>query len=206
MSIGIVNYNAGNLTSVVSALNYIGADFFVSSDADKLYQADKIIFPGVGEASYAMAQLKATNCDKMLIEFASSKRPLLGICLGAQILFEHSQENDTKLLSILQGKVKRFNLPSGFKVPHMGWNPLKFENVASSNATKIFESVRDNSSFYFVHSYYMEPKDSKICVGSCDYGKQFCAACCSDNIFALQFHPEKSATSGLQILKNFMKL
>lgn len=206
MSIGIVNYNAGNLTSVISALNYVGASFFVSSDPDRLFKADRLIFPGVGEARYAMQQLKNTNCDVMLKEFALTKKPLLGICLGAQILFDYSEENDTPLLSILSGKVRRFNLQNQFKVPHMGWNSITYENKEYHKNTPIFNGINEHSSFYFVHSFYMDPLNKEICCASCNYAEDFCAACHYENIYALQFHPEKSAKEGLRILTNFTNL
>ncbi len=198
--IGVVDYEAGNLKSVETALAYVGADFFISSDPQKLKNADKLIFPGVGEAAAAMKVLKASGLDQVLRDFASSGKPLFGICLGSQILFDHSEESDTPCLGILPGNVKQFSRDMGLKIPHMGWNTLKHTNHP------LFKDIPQDKSFYFVHSYYVSPMSGEDVVGTSDYGIEFTAAVARGNVMATQFHPEKSGEWGLKILKNFMEL
>lgn len=203
MKIGVVNYHAGNLTSIESALTFLKSDYFVSSDPEKLFHADRLIFPGVGESRYAMGELKKTGNDEMIKKFIKTGKALLGICLGAQILFSHSQENDTSLLSLLQGEVVQFDFQTKLKIPHMGWNSVEITSK-EKNQGRLFSDIPQNSSFYFVHSYYIKPLDEKVICGVCDYGLPFCAAVESDNIFAVQFHPEKSGNVGLKMLQNFL--
>lgn len=205
MKIGVVNYRAGNLTSIESALAFLKADYFISSDPEKLFHADRLIFPGVGESRYAMGELKKTGNDEMIKKFIETGKALLGICLGAQILFSHSQENDTSLLSVLQGEVVQFDFQTKLKIPHMGWNSVEVI-LKEKNTGKLFTDIPQNSSFYFVHSYYINPLDEKVICGICDYGIPFCAAVESNNIFAVQFHPEKSGRVGLKMLQNFLTL
>ncbi len=196
--IAVVDYDAGNLKSVETALEKLGADFFISSDHERLAAADKMIFPGVGEAAQAMKRLKSTSLDKVIREFAASGKPLFGICLGSQILFDHSEESDTPCLGILPGNVRQFSSEMGLKIPHMGWNTLKHSNHP------LFKDLPQDKSFYFVHSYYVEPSDSADVIGTSDYGIEFTAAVARGNVMATQFHPEKSGEWGLQILRNFI--
>lgn len=198
--IGVVDYKAGNLKSVDSALAHLGARFFISDDPAKLIKADKMLFPGVGEACSAMEVLRSTGLGDAVREFASSGKPLLGICLGAQIVFDHSEERNTACLGLIPGKVKRFPGDMGLKVPHMGWNTIESIDIP------LFRNIRENSSFYFVHSYYMEARSRENVAAACDYGITFTAAAVKDNILACQFHPEKSGEAGLQLLKNFIEL
>ncbi len=196
--IAVVDYDAGNLKSVETALEKLGADFFISSDPGRLAGADKMIFPGVGEAAQAMKRLKDTSLDKVIRDFAASGKPLFGICLGSQILFDHSEESDTPCLGILPGKVRQFSADMGLKIPHMGWNTLKHSNHP------LFKDLPQERSFYFVHSYYVDPADKADVIGTSDYGIDFTAAVARGNVMATQFHPEKSGEWGLQILKNFI--
>lgn len=198
--IGVVDYKAGNLKSVDSALSFHGAKFLISDDPEKLLKCDKMIFPGVGEAFSAMTVLKETGLGEAVKAFAATGKPLLGICLGAQIVFEASEERDTECLGIIPGTVKRFSADMGLKVPHMGWNTI------NHNGIDLFKGIKQNSSFYFVHSYYMEAESDKNVAASCDYGLSFTAAAVKDNILACQFHPEKSGEVGLKLLENFIKL
>ncbi len=191
--IAILKYNAGNISSVENALNRLGYDCLLTNDAKELEKADKVIFPGVGEASSAMAYLKERNLDELIINL---EQPVLGICLGMQLLCSHSEENDTTGLNVFDNKVKKF--PPQNLVPHMGWNNLEF----SSN--KLFKGIATNDDVYFVHSYYATVNDKTI--ATADYILPFSAALQKDNFYAVQFHPEKSADTGNQILKNFLSL
>lgn len=207
--VGIVNYNAGNIKSVERALNALNAEYTLSSNPKELEKCNKIIFPGVGEAKYAMTQLKNTGFDIFLKEWALANKPLLGICLGSQIIFEYSEEGDTECLGILKGKIKEFknvwlneSSNTSLKVPHMGWNNLKFANGSS----KVFTDIPENSDFYFVHSYLIQPEDKSIIKAYCDYGCVVPACIEKDSVTAFQFHPEKSGVLGLKLLENFIKL
>lgn len=201
MKTGVLNYNAGNLTSVESALRYIGCDYFVSDDPEQLLTADRLIFPGVGDAGFAMNNLCSSGMDHMLRDFVKTGRPLMGICLGAQILFGGTQERETECLGLIPGRVTRFNPDMGLKVPHMGWNHVKI-----IGQPKLFKGIPDETSFYFVHSFFIEPEDSSVVAGETDYGIPFCSAVEYQNITAAQFHPEKSGEYGLQMLRNFLQL
>lgn len=212
--IGIVDYNAGNITSVEHALKSIGADYVLSKNPADLKDADKIIFPGVGDAAYAMEQLKQTGFDVFLKEFAASGKPLMGICLGSQIVFDFSEEGDVECLGLIPGKIRHFNnlweeriggeehMSVFPKVPHMGWNEVEFCNGSS----KLLEGVKEGSDFYFVHSYVIQPSDPTVIKGYTNYGMMVPAIIEKDNITVFQFHPEKSGAAGLKILENFVKL
>jgi len=193
MKIVIIKYNAGNVYSVSSALKRLGYNAVITSDFAKIKSADKIIFPGVGEASSAMEYLKRNELDKLI---PTLKQPFLGVCLGLQLLCNHSEENDTKCLGIFDEEVKLF--PPTDKVPHMGWNSIK------ANNNKLFNGLDDNPYVYFVHSYYAELSEHTI--AETDYILPFSAALNKDNFYAVQFHPEKSGKVGEQILKNFIEL
>jgi len=198
--IGVVDYKAGNLKSVDSALSHLGAEFLISDDPDKLLKCDKMIFPGVGEAFSAMEVLNSSGLGRAVKDFAASGKPLLGICLGAQIVFADSEERDTDCLGIIPGIVKRFPSDMGLKVPHMGWNTIEHIDI------NLFKGIKQDASFYFVHSYYIEAENKANIAATCKYGLNFTAAAVKDNILACQFHPEKSGEAGLRLLENFIKL
>lgn len=193
MKIAIVKYNAGNVQSVEFALNRLGISPAITDDPDALRSADKVIFPGVGEASSAMSYLKARGLDKVLV---SLKQPFLGICLGMQLMCRFSEENDTECLGIFEKNVKKF--PPTDKVPHMGWNTIKNFN------SELLNGINEYSYVYFVHSFYAETGSETSCVS--DYIMPFSAGLQKDNFYGFQFHPEKSSTVGAQILKNFIEL
>ncbi len=193
MKIVIIKYNAGNVYSVSSALKRLGYDAVITSDLEEIKSADKIIFPGVGEASSAMEYLRETKLDKL---FPKLEQPFLGVCLGLQLLCNYSEEGNTKCLSIFSENVKRF--PPKDKVPHMGWNSIKFSD------SKLFANIPNESFVYFVHSYFAEV--SEYTIAETNYILPFSSALQKDNFYALQFHPEKSGTIGEQILKNFIAL
>ncbi|MGZ5263367.1 MAG: imidazole glycerol phosphate synthase subunit HisH [Kaistella sp.] len=191
--IAILKYNAGNATSVENAVQRLGYQTVITDDIAVLKAAEKVILPGVGEAASAMNYLKEKGLDEVI---KSLKQPVLGICLGMQLLCEFSEEGDTKTLGIFNAKVKKF--PPEDLVPHTGWN--NFTAVKG----KLFENVRVDENCYFVHSYYAEISDETVAVT--DYILPFSAALQKDNFYATQFHPEKSAPTGIQILKNFLSL
>ncbi|MEN8116389.1 MAG: imidazole glycerol phosphate synthase subunit HisH [Bacteroidota bacterium] len=199
MNIVIIKYNAGNIESVNNALNRLGVNAEITADPEKIRKADKVIFPGVGEASTTMAYLKEHKLDELII---SLKQPVLGICLGLQLMCSHSEEGNTVCLGIFDEKIKRFiSKPDKefiTKVPHMGWNSIT--NLKSG----IFSKEIENQYVYFVHSYYAGLGEHTI--ATCDYIIPFSAALHKDNFYATQFHPEKSGTIGAKILENFLKL
>lgn len=202
--IGIVDYNAGNITSVQRALNSLGIKNILSKNPEELKNCDKIIFPGVGDAAYAMVQLKETGFDKFLKEWTAAGKPVLGICLGSQIIFDLSEEGDTPCLGLVKGTIKHFyNIDSSLKnkemkVPHMGWN-----NLTRYGDCPILQDVPENADFYFVHSYVICPEDNTVVKATAEYGIQVPAVIQQGNLFACQFHPEKSGKPGLKILENF---
>jgi len=192
MSVAVVRYNAGNVKSVVNALERIGATYCVTDDAQELEAADRVIFPGVGAASSAMEYLSATGLDRTLVALRS---PVLGICLGLQLLCARSEEGSTECLGILPAEVRRFIEPE--KVPHMGWSKV------TRLTHPIFYDIPEGSYFYFVHSYRLDL--CKEMVASCTYAEPFSAAAASRNFVGVQFHPEKSAEVGEKLLRNFME-
>ncbi len=191
--IAIIKYNAGNIMSVRNALDRLGYKSVITDDRREIEKADKVIFPGVGEASSAMSYLRAKNLDKII---TSLKQPVLGVCLGLQLMCRHSQEADTDCLDIFDSDVVRF--PNTEKVPHMGWN--NFTSVKGD----LFRGINLTDDVYYVHSYYAEL--SRFTVATCDYIIPFSASMQKDNFYATQFHPEKSASVGEKILKNFLGL
>lgn len=199
MNIVIIKYNAGNIESVNNALNRLGVNAEITADHEKIRKADKVIFPGVGEASTTMAYLRKQGLDKLIV---SLKQPVLGICLGLQLMCSHSEENDTDCLGIFDEKVKRFIPKPGeefiTKVPHMGWNAI------SDLKSELLAGIPENEYVYFVHSYYAEKSEHTI--ATCNYINPFSAALHKDNFYATQFHPEKSGTIGAKILDNFLKI
>lgn len=205
--IGIVDYNAGNIKSVERALSFLKAEYVLSKNPADLKNCDRLIFPGVGEAAYAMQQLKSTGFDSFLKDWAAAQRPLVGICLGSQIIFEHSDEGDVECLGLLKGCIRHFDSvwreasAPRLKVPHIGWNNLEYVNGSSP----LFSGVEEKSDFYFVHSYLIQPADEKIVKAYADYGCRVPACVSEGSITAFQFHPEKSGVAGLRILENFIR-
>lgn len=206
--IGIIDYNAGNIKSVERALAFLKAPFVLSKNPKDLEKCGKLIFPGVGEAKYAMEQLKLSGFDSFLRDSVQAGKSLIGICLGSQIIFEHSEEGDVDCLGLLPGTIRHFSsiwkdegIEPNLKVPHMGWNNLSYINGSSP----LFDGVDAKSDFYFVHSYVIQPSDSSIIKAYADYGCCVPACVSKGNITAFQFHPEKSGKAGLKILENFVK-
>ena len=195
----VVDYRAGNLRSVETALRHLGADFSISGSPEEVDTAERLIVPGVGEARAAMEQLAVTGLDRAIDAFWRTGRPLLGICLGCQIIFDRSEERSVRCLGFLAGKVRRFSPEPDRKVPHMGWN-----RVFQARSHPLFEGIPDGAFFYFVHSYYPQPSEAETVIGECEYGLRFAAAVARDNLTACQFHPEKSAANGLRLLANFL--
>lgn len=206
--IGIIDYNAGNITSVQRSLTHLGMDFILSKSPADLDKCDKLIFPGVGDATFAMKQLKETGFDSFIKEKTAANLPLLGICLGSQIIFEFSEEGNSSCLGLIPGKIRHFYSidptlqNKELKVPHMGWNNLEFTN----GVCPILKDIPQRADFYFVHSYVICPEDKSVIKACADYGIKVPAVIQKGNIFACQFHPEKSGAVGLQILKNFANL
>lgn len=192
MTVAVVRYNAGNVQSVVNALDRIGVGHTVTDDPKELNAADRVIFPGVGEASSAMGYLRATGLEAVIRQL---KSPVLGICLGMQLMCESSEEGETECLGIVAGRVKRFS--GREKVPHMGWSRV------TSLDHPVFEGVATGSFFYFVHSYRVDECDATV--ARCVYGESFSAAVARANFVGVQFHPEKSAEAGEQLLRNFVE-
>jgi glutamine amidotransferase len=193
-----VDYEAGNLRSVELALLHLDIEYVVSKYPDELADVDRLVFPGVGEARSAMDVLERTGMARFLVDFAQSGRPLLGICLGFQILMTESEERETRCLDIFPGKVKLFERKPGLKIPHMGWN-----QAWHKNRHPVFKGIPDGASFYFVHSYYVETASNDIEIVTTDYGIDFTSGAARENVIAFQFHPEKSGKYGLRLLENF---
>ena len=205
---GIVDYNAGNIKSVERALASLGADYVLSKSPRDLENADRLIFPGVGEAAYAMEQLRRTGFDGFLRDWAKAGKPLLGICLGSQIIFDHSEEGGVDCLGLLPGTIRHFRrvwddagIAPDLKVPHMGWNDVIYMNGGSP----LFEGVPAHSDYYFVHSYLIQPADATIVKATADYGVPVPACVSRGSVTAFQFHPEKSGAAGLRILRNYLE-
>jgi imidazole glycerol-phosphate synthase subunit HisH len=200
LKIGILNYDAGNLRSVETALAYLGSEYLVSNKPEELTKCDKLIFPGVGEARSSMNNLKKYGLDLLLKDFYKKGNPILGICMGCQIVLDSSEERNTDCLGLIKGTSREFSHSMDLKIPHMGWN-----QVGLTNKHYIFNDIPDKSSFYFVHSYYPDLHSSDIEVGVTEYGIRFSSAFSLDNLIAVQFHPEKSGPHGLKLLDNFIK-
>jgi len=202
--IAILDYRAGNLTSVARALSFLGFHCDITDSHEVIRKAERIVFPGVGAAGKSMDNLKELGLDVLLRERLDAGVPILGICVGLQVLFDYSAENDTRCLGILPGQVRLF--PAGMrnkngeilKIPHMGWNRVVF-----NQGHPVFDGIPPQSQFYFVHSYYPDPHNEEQVVGKTEYGMDFASAVACKNLVAVQFHPEKSGPPGLRILRNF---
>lgn len=207
IDIAVVDYGMGNLCSVSKALQFVAPDLniVVTDQAHQVAQADKVVFPGQGAMPDCMRELAMRGLTQSVIDAAASK-PFLGICIGLQLLFEHSEEGNANGLGILAGQVKKFSVANmndnqghKLKVPHMGWN-----QVYQKRSHPMWQNIADAERFYYVHSYYVEPQQTSIIAGSSNYPVSFTSVIAKDNIFAVQFHPEKSQHAGLALLKNFV--
>lgn len=200
--IAIIDYDAGNLKSVEKALQFFGQECVITRAFHEIKKADKVILPGVGSFGDAMSQLKKFELDKVIHEVAAEQKPFLGICLGLQLLFEGSEESDgVEGLHLLDGEILRIPEQEGLKIPNIGWNSLDLQNNG-----RLFENLEGSPFVYFVHSYYLKAREESIVKATIEYSTHIHASVEKDNIFACQFHPEKSGTVGLQILSNFAKL
>jgi glutamine amidotransferase len=201
MSIAIVDYQMGNLRSVQKAFEKVGQEAVITSDPREVLAAEKVVLPGVGAFRDAIAELRRRDLVGPLGEVIASGKAFLGICLGLQLLFDVSYEDgEFEGLGLVPGEVRRFELPREFKVPHMGWNEVQQRLTPPHVA-----GIDSGTHFYFVHSYYVVPEDPGLVALTADYGGDFCAAIWRDNLFATQFHPEKSQSVGLKLLDNFAK-
>ena len=197
--IAILDYDAGNIKSVEKAFKILGEETVLTRDFSVIEKADRLVLPGVGSFAAAMDNLKKYELDKAIHDFVASGKPFFGICLGLQLLFESSEESPgVEGLHVLDGVVKRIPDGEGIKVPHIGWNSLDFPNEG-----RLFKGIDEGAFVYFVHSYYLQAKEPSIVTATTEYGCHIHASVEKDNIFACQFHPEKSSTVGLKILKNF---
>ncbi len=212
-TVAVVDYGMGNLRSVSQAVMHVavgeGVEVIVTSKPEEVRAAERIVLPGQGAMRDCMRELHDSGLKEAVLEAAASK-PLMGVCVGMQMLLDHSEEQDTPGLSLVPGRVKRFQLegqlqPDGsrYKVPQMGWNQVRQEAVSGA-VHPIWAGVPDEACFYFVHSYYAQPSDQRHSAGTTDYGLRFTCAVARDNIFATQFHPEKSAAHGLALYRNFL--
>lgn len=200
--VAIIDYDAGNIKSVEKAIDYLGEEAVITRDRDTILGADRVILPGVGAFGDAMEKLRTYELDKVIQEVVAKNTPFLGICLGLQLLFESSEESEgVEGLGILKGKVVQLPEESDLKIPHIGWNSLKYPNPG-----RLFTGIAEDSYVYFVHSYYLQAKDSSIVTATTEYGTLIHASVEQGNVFACQFHPEKSSEVGMQILKNFLTI
>ena len=200
--IAILDYDAGNLKSVEKALDFLGEKSVITRDRREVAAADRVILPGVGSFGAAMEQLKKYEIDKMLKEAGEKKKPILGICLGLQLLFDGSSESQgVEGLHLLSGDILRIPDKEGLKIPHIGWNSLELRNQG-----RLFQGIEGNPYVYFVHSYYLKARDEHIVKAVAEYGVRIHASVEWNNIFACQFHPEKSSGVGLKILSNFARV
>lgn len=198
----IIDYDAGNIMSVGKALQSLSEEVVVTRDRDTILKADRVILPGVGAFGDAMEKIRGYGLEEVIKEVAANKTPLLGICLGLQLMFERSDESKGVAgLGLLKGEILRIPESEGLKIPHIGWNSLTFPNRG-----RLFETIPENAYVYFVHSYYLKAADERIVTATTEYGITIHASVEKDNIFACQFHPEKSSDIGLKILKNFIAI
>lgn len=198
--IAIIDYDAGNIRSAEKALQFLGAETVITRDRKTILAADKVVLPGVGAFGDAMGKLRSYGLEEVIHETVKKGTPFLGICLGLQLLFESSEESEgVEGLGIFKGRIVRIPDAPGLKIPHIGWNSLHYPNKGT-----LFQKVAEDSYVYFVHSYYAQPEEASIIRATTQYGVELVASVEKDNVFACQFHPEKSSEVGMQILKNFM--
>lgn len=198
----IIDYDAGNIRSVEKALQALGEDTVVTRDKSTILSAEHIILPGVGAFGEAMEKIRGYGLEEVILEAVERNIPFLGICLGLQLLFEHSEESKgVKGLGLLKGEIRKIPDVPGLKIPHIGWNSLFYPNKG-----KLFQGLSENAYVYFVHSYYLRAEDEAIVTAATEYGTTIHASVEKDNLFACQFHPEKSSEVGLTILKNFISI
>ena len=200
--IAIIDYDAGNIKSVEKALQRLGQEVMITRDPEEILNADKVILPGVGAFGDAMVNLRKYHLDQVIYQVVERSIPFLGICLGLQLLFEKSDETKGVAgLGILKGEICRIPDGENLKIPHMGWNSLHLQNDG-----RLFRGIKEDAYVYFVHSYYLKAEDEEIVKATAEYGTHIHASVEQGNVFACQFHPEKSSDVGLQILKNFVEL
>ncbi len=200
MSIAIIDYGVGNLRSVEKAFTSQGIEAVVTSDETVLRSADKLVLPGVGAFKACMDGLKAHGFDELVLEAAGAGKPIIGLCVGLQMMFDEGHEFGVhKGLGLMPGRVVKF--PEKLRVPHIGWNQVEFKHQH-----KVFEGLPSQTFFYFVHSFYVEASDAACVLGQTDYGMSYASICGRDNIVGVQFHPEKSQTAGLKLLRNFAEM
>ncbi len=198
----IIDYDAGNIRSVEKALQFLGEEVCVTRDRERIFEADRVILPGVGAFGDAMEKIRGYGLEEVIREVTDRGTPFLGICLGLQLLFERSDESDgVKGLGILEGEILRIPDMEGVKVPQIGWNSLKYPNKG-----RLFAGVPEDSYVYFVHSYYLKAKDKGIVTATTEYSTEIHASVEKGNVFACQFHPEKSSDAGLALLRNFIRI
>ena len=203
--IAVIDYGLGNLRSVSKALEAVGAEVEVTNNSEKIAEAKAIVLPGVGAFHRGVENLKGLGIVPSIFKAIGEGKPFLGICLGLQLLFAESEEHGRpKGLNVIKGRVKRFSTDE--KVPHMGWNSIKLKMQNAKCKMKIFAGIPEESYFYFVHSYYVEPENKDVIAATTDYGKEFVSAVNKENVWGVQFHPEKSTDLGLKILENFVAL
>ena len=200
--IAVIDYDAGNIRSVVNAFASLGAEVCVTSDPEKIKSAERVVLPGVGDFGDAAGKLREYGLEDTILQLTDSDKPFLAICVGLQLLFEESEESPgAKGLSVLKGRIKRIPAAGGLKVPQIGWNSLDIKE-----GSRLFKGIDNGSLVYFVHSYYLAAEDEDIVSATTEYGVKIHAAVERGNLFATQFHPEKSSSTGLRILRNFMEL
>lgn len=198
--IAIIDYGGGNIQSVYNALKYIDCECKITSDKNEILNADGAILPGQGEFGDCMKSITESGIKDTVIEFINSGKPFLGICVGLQLLFERSEESDTPGLGIFKGTIKRIPNGEGLKIPHMGWNSVEIKK-----RDKLLKGIESGTYFYFVHSYYLDAEDKEIVSAQTEYGVKIDASVSKDNVFATQFHPEKSGEEGIKLLSNFIQ-
>lgn len=200
--IAIIDYDAGNVKSVEKALQFLGEEVIITRDREQILAADRVVLPGVGAFGDAMEKLHSYQLVDVIKEVVARKIPFIGICLGLQLLFDSSEESPGVAgLGILPGKIVRIPEKDGLKVPHIGWNSLTYPNKG-----RLYQGIEEESYVYFVHSYYLQAEDPSIVVAQTEYGVEIQASVEKDNVFACQFHPEKSSRVGMTILKNFINI
>ena len=197
--IAIIDYGAGNIRSIAKALEHVGAEVQVTDDPAEVAHANAVVLPGVGSGGAAMARLIECGLDDAIREATVQGKPFLGICLGMQLLADHHEEGEVDGLGLFRGAVRR--IPHGPKIPHMGWNQVR----PLYNDLAMFADIEPDSYFYFAHSYYVEPADQQGVAALTDYGSPYCSVIVTEQVWGTQFHPEKSGTTGLQLLKNFLQ-